>query len=188
MGAEGAALAAAAGAEETNLERLPGQTAQHRRLKPRTVRRSFPPQPAGGTPTADPLPANAVIQEMRRPVDYNQVTRRYVHNPMTYLRVAQHWNVHIHRISGPDVNQVLLHRNSLVMISFSVATDLTAKIEDIADIQGNSLEYIAPATDCLAALTIYTREALHSMTVFHLNLGNMYVGWGDLIDTGHRRG
>ena len=117
---------------------------------------------------------------MRRPVDYNQVTGRYFQNPMTYLRAAQHWQVHIHRISAPDINQVILQRNSLIMISLTTATDLTAKIQDIWNAQGK-LDYIPAASDCLATVTIYTKTALQPSTFFNINLGEMYVGWGDLI-------
>ena len=131
-------------------------------------------------PTQEPLPPNATIQEMRRPVDYNQVTGRYFHNPMTYLRVAQHWQVRIHRISAPDINQVILQRNSLIMISLTTATDLTAKIQDIWNTQGK-LDYIPAASDCLATVTIYTKTTLLPSTFFNINLGEMYVGWGDLI-------
>ena len=148
------------------------------------IQTEFPPQPASELPAAEALPPNAIVQEMRRPVDYNQVTGRYFHNPMTYLRVAQHWKVHIHRISGPEVDQVLLQRNSLVMLSFTAAIDLTSKIEDIWNSHGK-LDYIAPATDCLGAITIYTRATLHPMTFFNINLGDMCVGWGDLIAMGH---
>ena len=141
-------------------------------------------QPTSGLPAAEAIPPNVIVQEMRRPVDYNQVTGRYFHNPMTYLRAAQHWKVHIHRISGPEVDQVLLQRNSLVMLSFSAATDLTAKIEDIWNSHGK-LDYIAAAADCLCAITIYTKATLHPMTFFNINLGDMYVGWGDLMAIGH---
>ena len=120
---------------------------------------------------------------MRRPVDYNQVTGRYFHNPMTYLRIAQHWQVRIHRISGPEIDQVLLQRNSLIMISLPTATDLTAKIEDIWNSHGK-LDSIAPATDCISSVTIYSKVTLHPSTFFNINLGDMYAGWGDLIAIG----
>ena len=125
---------------------------------------------------------------MRRPVDYNQFTRRYYHNPMVYPRVAQHWYTHIVRLSGPDIDQVLLQRNSLVMITFSSEIDVTCKIEEIMDMHGNVLDFISPATDCRAALTVYAQVVRTPRTIFHLNLGNMYVGWGDLLELGRRRG
>ena len=106
---------------------------------------------------------------------------------MVYLRAAQHWTAHIVRLSGPDSDQALLQRSSLVMITSSTVADVTCKIEDIMDMHGNGLDFISPATDCRVALTIYTQVALVPRTIFHLNLGNMYVGWGDILEIGRRR-
>ena len=117
---------------------------------------------------------------MRLPVGYNQATGRYFQNPMTYRRVAQHWQVHIHRITAPDIDQVIIQKNSLIMISLTAATDLTAKVQDIWNAQGK-LDYIQAASDCLALVTIYTKTTLQPCAFFNINLGEMYVGWGDLI-------
>ena len=116
-------------------------------------------------------------------MDYNRATGKYYQNPMMYLRVAQHWQVHIHRINSPDANQVILQRNSLIMLTLATATDLTAKIQDIWNGQG-SLDYIPASSDCWATVTIYSKTALQPNTIFNINLGELYIGWGDLISIG----
>ena len=67
------------------------------------------------------------------------------------------------------------------MIAFHGTLGTTCKVEDVTDMHGNTVDFIAPGTDCRVALAVYCGIVSALNIVFHMDVGDIYLGFGDLL-------
>ena len=76
----------------------------------------------------------------------------------------------------------VLGEQSMVMLGFRNGTNVTAKVLDINDHMGGPLTYINPGDHVALILAIYIETPLRKGAAYNVSFGELYIGFGHLID------
>ena len=129
-------------------------------------------------PSWDPRGAPAATQ----PTAADPAAGLHYIGPTLFQRAVQHWQVYYNRACTEDIMSVVLGKQSLAMFGFRNGMNVTAKVLDINDHMGGSLTYINPGDHVVRILAIYTEALLRKGAAYNVSLGELYIGFGHLID------